>query len=74
MVKGGFLEEVTFEPRPKEGGRGLQEEGSISAKVCSLEALSISFFVYNWGKIHLMRLLCKSKGFLGSALPPNSNG
>ena len=74
MVKGGFLEEVTFEPRPKEGGRGLQEEGSISAKVCSLEALSISFFVYNWGKIHLMRLLYKSKGFLGSAPPPNSNG
>lgn len=74
MVKGGFLEEVTFEPRPKEGGRGLQEEGSISAKVCSLEALSISFFVYNWGKIHLMRFLYKSKGFLGSALPPNSNG
>jgi hypothetical protein len=32
MVKGGFLEEVTFEPRSKEGGRGLQEEGSISAK------------------------------------------
>ena len=66
MVKGGFLEEVTFEPRPKEGGRGLQEEGSISAKVCSLEALSISFFLYNWRKIHLMGLLLyKSKGFLG---------
>lgn len=70
VTRGGFLEEVTFEPRSKEGGRGLQEEGSISAKVCSLEALSISFFVYNWGKIHLMGLLLyKSKGFLGAPLP-----